>query len=108
MTIYNLTENYNLYLRDSVATRRERLASEIQSEGYGHSGKEIALLREDVRETCQEKETIIYFDKLGFGWVLDPMVLKDVSSGIFGDDEISNKSLMKIIENILAENAGFL
>ena len=50
-----------------------------------------------------EKETIIFFDKLGFGWVLDNVMVKDM--GFLKDGNTVNKSLIKIIENIL-ENPG--
>lgn len=49
------------------------------------------------------KEAIIFFDKLGFGWVVDNLVLTDVKLGILKDDELTSRSLIKIIENILAE-----
>jgi hypothetical protein len=49
------------------------------------------------------KEAIIFFDKLGFGWVVGNSVLKDMKAGILQDEELSSRSLIKIIENILAE-----
>jgi len=33
------------------------------------------------------KESIIFFDKLGFGWVVDSAVLKDVKLGILGAED---------------------
>ena len=52
-----------------------------------------------------EKETIIFFDKLGFGWVLDNVMIKDMELCHLKDGNTVNKSLIKIIENIL-ENPG--
>jgi hypothetical protein len=48
-----------------------------------------------------ERETIIFFDKLGFGWVLDSMMLKEMNLNPFREDHAAGKSLMKIIENLL-------
>jgi hypothetical protein len=48
-----------------------------------------------------EKETIIFFDKLGFGWVLDKITAKELKLKHFKDEQLFNKSLMKIIENLL-------
>jgi hypothetical protein len=50
------------------------------------------------------KETIIFFEQLGFGWVLDHMMLKGIKLTEFRDEFITDTSLIKIIENILAEN----
>ena len=47
-----------------------------------------------------EKETIIFFDKLGFGWVLDNMMIKEMKLNHLEEDCIVNNSLMKILENI--------
>ena len=52
-----------------------------------------------------EKETIIFFDKLGFGWVLDNMMVKEMKLNHFKEDHSAGKSLMKILENLL-ENTG--
>ncbi len=52
-----------------------------------------------------EKETIIFFDKLGFGWVLDNVMIKDMELCHLKDGNTVNQSLIKIIENIL-ENPG--
>ncbi len=52
-----------------------------------------------------EKETIIFFDKLGFGWVLDNMTVKEMKLNRYKGDNTANKSLMKILENLL-ENPG--
>jgi hypothetical protein len=53
------------------------------------------------------KETILYFETLGFGWVLDNMKLAQMNLNNFSDDVIVNDSLMKIIENILADNRRY-
>ena len=52
------------------------------------------------------KETIIFFDRLGFGWVFDNMRLKEMDMCSLGHETLTNKSLIKIIENILSENSG--
>lgn len=49
------------------------------------------------------KEAIVFFDTLGFGWVFDRAVFQQVRFGPLPDDDLSNRSLIKIIENILAE-----
>jgi hypothetical protein len=51
-----------------------------------------------------DKETIIYFEQLGFGWVLDKMMLKEIKLNTIRDELITDTSLIKIIENILIEN----
>ena len=48
----------------------------------------------------RERETIIFFDSLGFGWVLDNMMVKEMKLNQIGDDCIVNKSLFKILENL--------
>ena len=47
------------------------------------------------------KETIIFFDKLGFGWVLDKITAKELKLNHFKEESMLNKSLIKIIENLL-------
>ena len=49
-----------------------------------------------------EKETIIFFDNLGFGWVLDKMAIQEMKLSQFKEDCTVNKSLMKILENIFS------
>ena len=49
-------------------------------------------------------ETIIFFDQLGFGWVLDKAVLKQMNWKAVTEGFISTNSLMKMIETILSEN----
>ena len=51
-----------------------------------------------------QKETIIYFEHLGFGWVLDYMMLKEIKLTKFRDEFITDTSLIKIIENMLIDN----
>jgi len=47
------------------------------------------------------KATIIFFDKLGFGWVLDKVMMKEMKLMHFSEESTVNKSLIKIIENLL-------
>jgi len=47
------------------------------------------------------KETIIFFDKLRFGWVLDKMTANELKLNHIKDEQLFNRSLMKIIENLL-------
>jgi hypothetical protein len=49
------------------------------------------------------KEVIVFFDKLGFGWVVDSMAFKDVKFGVFKEDDPPGRSLIQMIENILSE-----
>ncbi len=48
----------------------------------------------------KERETIIFFDKLGFGWVLDNMMAKEMKLNHFREDCTVNRSLIKILENL--------
>ena len=57
------------------------------------------MLTEDYRG--KGKETIIFFDKLGFGWVLDEMMIKKMKLSQLSEEKAINKSLIKIIENLL-------
>jgi hypothetical protein len=50
------------------------------------------------------KETIIFFENLGFGWVFDHTNLAQMSLDNLSDEIVINNSLMKIIENILSDN----
>jgi hypothetical protein len=61
------------------------------------------LLTEVNREI--DRETIIFFDKLGFGWVLDNMMVKELKLCHLNEGNAVNKSLINIIENLL-ENPG--
>ncbi len=51
------------------------------------------------------RETIIFFDKLGFGWVLDNMMAKELRLCELNQGNAVNRSLINIIENLL-ENPG--
>ncbi len=50
---------------------------------------------------AMSKETIIFFDKLGFGWVLDNITAKEMKLNHLEGENTVNKSLIKIIENLL-------
>ena len=52
-----------------------------------------------------DRETIIFFDKLGFGWVLDNMMVKELRLCHLKGENTVNKSLVNIIENLL-DNPG--
>jgi hypothetical protein len=67
--------------------------------GFGPSGKRALV----DRSGGMGKESIIFFDKLGFGWVVDSAVLKDVKLGILGAEDSPERSLVQIIETLLAE-----
>ena len=54
-----------------------------------------------------KKETIIYFEQLGFGWVLDHMILKEINFAKLQNECITDTSLIKIIENMLIGNPNF-
>lgn len=47
------------------------------------------------------KETIIFFDKLGFGWVLDNITAKEMKLSYLTEEITADKSLIEIIENLL-------
>jgi hypothetical protein len=47
------------------------------------------------------KETIIFFDKLGFGWVLDNITAKEMKLNYLNEANTANKSLIEIIEKLL-------
>ena len=61
------------------------------------------MLTEANRE--MDRETIIFFDKLGFGWVLDNMMAKELRLCHFKEENTVNRSLINIIENLL-DNPG--
>ena len=52
-----------------------------------------------------DRETIIFFDKLGFGWVLDNMMVKELRLCHLKEGNVANRTLINIIENLL-ENPG--
>jgi hypothetical protein len=66
------------------------------------TGKECRLQTEDTREISGE--TIVYFDKLGFGWVLNHMDVDQFKQSLFVEGDISNQSLIRMIENLLYDN----
>lgn len=53
-----------------------------------------------------DKEAIVFFDKLGFGWVLDNMTVKEMKLDHFKDAHTVNRSLIKMIENLLDSPGG--
>ena len=61
------------------------------------------MLTEVNRE--MDRETIIFFDKLGFVWVVDNMMAKELRFCHLKEGNAVNKSLINIIENLL-ENPG--
>ena len=69
----------------------------------GSRKKAISFIPEANWE--MEKETIIFFDKLGFGWVLDNVMVKEMNLNPFREDWAYNRSLIKILENLF-ENQG--
>jgi hypothetical protein len=52
---------------------------------------------------AQAEEAIIFFDKLGFGWVCDRRVLKHVKLSVLAEEDLPNRSLIEMIETILSE-----
>jgi hypothetical protein len=61
-------------------------------------------LRTEVNREM-DRETIIFFDKLGFGWVLDNMMVKELRLCHLKEGNVANRTLINIIENLL-ENPG--
>ena len=65
------------------------------------------MLTEDCRH--KDKETIIFFDKLGFGWVLDEMMIKKMKLSHLSEESAINRSLIKgkgiasYLRNVTAE-----
>jgi hypothetical protein len=68
-------------------------------------GKQFSCQTEDER--VMGKETIIFFENLGFGWVFDRVNLAQMNLGDLGDEIVVNDSLMKMIEHILSDNQRF-
>jgi ornithine cyclodeaminase/alanine dehydrogenase-like protein (mu-crystallin family) len=90
MTIYKLQRSIVLTVGGRQITDAERIRAvrwALRTEGEGEMGK----------------ETIIFFDKMGFGWVMDNAVVKNIRLGVLEDEEIPSRSLIKIIEKILSE-----
>jgi hypothetical protein len=52
-------------------------------------------------DRVMSKETIIFFDKLGFGWVLDNSTAKEMKLNHLTEANTFDKSLIEIIENLL-------
>jgi hypothetical protein len=52
---------------------------------------------------AQAEEAIIFLDKLGFGWVIDRRVLKHIKLNVLEEEDLPNRSLIEMIENILSE-----
>ncbi len=49
-------------------------------------------------------EVIVFFDQLGFGWVVDGNAFKDIRRSILDEEEApTNRSLLRMIENLLVE-----
>ena len=67
--------------------------------------KQSRLTAED--DGVMRKETIIYFETLGFGWVFDHTKLAEMNLSHFGNEILINNSLIRIIENILSDNSRF-
>jgi hypothetical protein len=90
MTIYKLQRSIVLTSGDGGLQTAERIRAvrwALRTEGEGKMGK----------------EAIIFFDKMGFGWVIDSTVVKNIRLGVLEDEDIPSRSLIKIIENILSE-----
>jgi len=52
-------------------------------------------------DRLMSRETIIFFDKLGFGWVLDNITAKEMKLNHLTEENTFDKSLIEIIENLL-------
>jgi hypothetical protein len=90
MTIYKLQRSVVLTSGDGrlqTAGRLRAVRRTLPTEVEGEMGK----------------EAIIFFDKLGFGWVIDSAVVKNIRLGVLEDEDIPSRSLIRIIENILAD-----
>ena len=53
----------------------------------------------------RNKEAIVFFDKLGFGWVLDHIMVEEMKLSHFKEAGMINRSLIRMIENLL-DNPG--
>lgn len=90
MTIYKLQRSIVVTLGGGglqAAGRLRAVRRALATEGEGEMGK----------------EAIIFFDKLGFGWVVESAVVNNIRLGAMEDEDIPSRSLIKIIENILSE-----
>jgi hypothetical protein len=72
--------------------------------GNNSIAKECRLQTEDARE--RDGETIVYFDKLGFGWVLSHIDVDQFKQSLYAEGKISNQSLIRMIESLLYENTN--
>lgn len=52
---------------------------------------------------AEAKEAILFFDQLGFGWVIDRRVLKNVKLSALAEGDLPPRSLIDILETILSE-----
>jgi hypothetical protein len=50
----------------------------------------------------QPEGAIVFFDKLGFGWVIDRRVLTQVKLSVLAEEELPSRSLIEMIETLLA------
>lgn len=48
-------------------------------------------------------EVIVFFDQLGFGWVVEDRLLKDIRRSILEEEAPAKGSLLRMIENLLVE-----
>ena len=75
-----------------------RIANKIQTD-ISIDWEEQGLLPE--ANWAMSKEMIIFFDKLGFGWVLDDNTAKELELSHLKYEHTVNISLIKIIEELL-------
>ena len=65
------------------------------------NSKREARLSTEVNR-LMERETIIFFDNLGFGWVLDKTMVKEMKLRHLKDNCSTDNSLMRILENLFS------
>jgi hypothetical protein len=46
---------------------------------------------------------IVFFDKLGFGWVIDRRMLTHVKLSVLAEEDQPSRSLIEMIETLLSE-----
>ena len=105
MTIYKLPGyqdvvkfNHVRNIRDPVSVQERRADPKYEQE----RSEKFLMIGGSVLGV--DKETILFFEQLGFGWVLDNMTLKEIKLNRMRDDLVTDTSLIKIIENMLADN----
>ena len=105
MTIYKLPGYQDVLefdhvrnIRDPVSVQERRADPKYEQE----RSEKFLMIGGSVLGV--DKETIIFFEQLGFGWVLDNMTLKEIKLNKMRDDLVTDTSLIKIIENMLADN----